>query len=120
MALKGKTALITGSSGTVGSGILDEFLKEGATVVAPVRGSKDTLLQSLGDADVSKLDVVDANVSEEESVLQLANYVKQKYGRLDHVVTSVGGWWQKGEPQLDAGCEHLLSLCTSTCTLSHL
>ena len=97
MSLKGKTAVVTGVSGTVGAGILDQFLRAGATVIAPVRGNKDALLKSLGDVGVSHLDVVTANVSDESSVLELASYIKQKYGSIDHVVTSVGGWWQKGK-----------------------
>ncbi|KAL4549971.1 hypothetical protein Ndes2526B_g04950 [Nannochloris sp. 'desiccata'] len=40
MSLKGKTAVITGGSGIVGSGIVHQFLKEGAKVIAPVRTEK--------------------------------------------------------------------------------
>ena len=50
MSLEGKTALITGASGVVGAGILDQLLRAGATVIAPVRGNKESFLQSLGDA----------------------------------------------------------------------
>ena len=96
MALKGQVAVVTGASGTVGAGILDQLLSAGATVVAPVRGSKDALVHSLADLDVSNLDIVTAHVSEEDSVLKLATYIKEKYGSIDHVITSVGGWRQKG------------------------
>lgn len=96
MSLAGKTALVTGGSGTVGAGVLDQLVHAGATVIVPLRGSKDSVLQSLGDVDVSKLDFVSANVGDEKSVVKLAEYINQKYGSIDHVVTSVGGWWQKG------------------------
>lgn len=108
MSLEGKTALVTGATGTVGNGILFQLLREGATVIAPVRGSKDALLASLDGANVSNLDVVVADVSDEPSVVELAKHIKDKYGSIDHVITSVGGWWQKGQQQ--AACKHLATL----------
>ena len=100
MALQGKITLVSGASGVVAAGILDQILRSGATVVAPIRGNRDALLRSLGDVDTSKLDVVTCTVTEERSVEELAQYIQKKYGHLDHVITSVGGWWQNGAPVL--------------------
>lgn len=79
-------------------------MQEGARVIAPICGSPDKTLQDLSSAG-AQLDVVKANVSDEADVIELATYVKNKYGVLDHVVTAVGGWWQGGA-----------SLCCLTCT----
>lgn len=111
MSLAGKTALVTGGSGTVGAGVLDQLVHAGATVIVPLRGSKDSVLQSLGDVDVSKLDFVSANVGDEKSVVKLAEYINQKYGSIDHVVTSVGGWWQKGDTFSGPAAAYLQLTC---------
>lgn len=50
------------------------------------------------DFDSSKLDVqVGVDMADPKQVEQLAENVKTKYGSLDHVVSSMGGWWQKGK-----------------------
>jgi NAD(P)-dependent dehydrogenase (short-subunit alcohol dehydrogenase family) len=91
----------------VGSGIIRAFLAAGATVVAPLRGDPaKTLLPELEGIDTAKLDVIKADVSDPKQVANLAQDVKQKYGSLDHVVASVGGWWQKG-PLLQQSVEEL-------------
>jgi 3-oxoacyl-[acyl-carrier protein] reductase len=105
--MAGEVALVVGGSGVVGSGIIRAFLAAGATVVAPLRGNPaKTLLPELEGVDTSKLDVIKADVSDPKQVANLAEVVKQKYGSLDHVVASVGGWWQKG-PLLQQSVEEL-------------
>ncbi|GAQ81336.1 hypothetical protein KFL_000770290 [Klebsormidium nitens] len=94
-------ALVTGGSGIVGAGVIYAFLKAGAQVIAPVRNEKGkgSLLGDLRDLDkptLAHLEIPTADLSDPKSVAELGEMVKAKHGSLDHVVTSVGGWWQKG------------------------
>jgi hypothetical protein len=57
---------------------------------------KQSLLTELKDLpSTENLDIFVADVSDPESVEVLGAAVKAKYGAVDHVVTSVGGWWQR-------------------------
>jgi NAD(P)-dependent dehydrogenase (short-subunit alcohol dehydrogenase family) len=57
---------------------------------------KQSLLTDLKDLpSTENLDTFVADVSDPKSVEALGEAVKAKYGAVDHVVTSVGGWWQK-------------------------
>ena len=101
MALNGKVAIVSGGSGVVGSGIIGQYLAAGATVIAPLRGSSDSLLKEVEYASAKNLEVVAADVTNEREIAQLARTVEGKYGSVDHIVTVVGGWWQKGGLFLD-------------------
>lgn len=98
MALSGKVVVIAGTSGIVGSGIAHAFIEQGAVLVAPVRNekSKVVLLNDLEGLDVASVDVLVLDVGTEEGATQLADYIKGKYGEIDHAVSSIGAWWQGG------------------------
>eukprot|EP00884_Botryococcus_braunii_P017489 jgi/Botrbrau1/4423/Bobra.0348s0013.1 len=98
MALSGKVIVVAGTSGIVGSGIAHAFVKQGAVLVAPVRSlsSKEQLLKDIDGLDGGSLDVVAVDVGTEEGATQLAKHIKEKYGEIDHAVSSIGAWWQGG------------------------
>ncbi|GAQ86226.1 hypothetical protein KFL_002770030 [Klebsormidium nitens] len=115
-SLANKVAVVTGGSGTVGSGIIYQLLKAGAKVIAPVRNErgKQSLLSELESLpSTANLETPLADVSDAKSVEALGNEVKTKYGTVDHVVTAVGSWWQKGPLLQFAGlhdsCDEMLT-----------
>ncbi len=80
------------------SGIVAAFLDAGATVVAPVRSerAKTSLLEELGSTPTT-LDIVNADVGVEEGAAALAAHLTSAYnGKVNHVVSSCGAWWQGG------------------------
>lgn len=116
MALKGAAVVVTGATGkylqkraesfpkranrllsclaagTVGSGIVQRFLQEGAWVVAPLRSaaSKRRLTDHLEAAPTDKLHTPVADWSTEAGAAELAKFVKEAGLQLDHVVSVAG------------------------------
>ena len=82
-------------AGTVGSGIVKRFLQVGATVIAPLRseGSKGRLSASLAGVATERLHTPVADWSTEPGAEQLAAYVKEHGGVVDHVVSISGARW---------------------------
>lgn len=93
-----KVAVVTGGSGTVGSGIIRALLAAGATVVAPLRSEagEESLEVDVAGVSNDKLDVIILDVGTEEGAAKLAEYVKTKYGHVDYAVSSIGAWWEGG------------------------
>ena len=92
MRLKGKRALITGSSQGIGGEIAKLFAKEGATVVVNHRaGAKhsEPVLDSIRRAG-GKAVAVHADVSDPASVTDMCRRVKQRLGGLDVLVNTAG------------------------------
>jgi NAD(P)-dependent dehydrogenase (short-subunit alcohol dehydrogenase family) len=80
--LEGKVVVVAGGSGTVGSGIVYEFLKSGAKVVVPIRGesSLKNLQAELDGVDLKGvLDTFTCVVSDEASCADFAKYISDKY-----------------------------------------
>jgi NAD(P)-dependent dehydrogenase (short-subunit alcohol dehydrogenase family) len=98
MSLAGKVVVVAGSSGIVGSGIARAFLEKGATLVTPVRSekSKPILEKDFEGLDTKSLDVPILDVGTEAGAAELAKHISEKYGAVDHIVSSLGAWWQGG------------------------
>lgn len=111
----GKLAVVSGGSGTVGSGtlrdqdhdarhlqpqlagIIKAFLEVGANVVAPVRSEegKESLVEELGGTQPDNLDIVIADVGSEEGAGALAAHIRDNHnGAINFAVSSCGAWWQ--------------------------
>ncbi len=104
--LDGTVALIAGGAGDVGEGIVAAFLRAGATVVVPSR-SEEKLARLRADrgADTDdRLVTRVARVGEQEDADRLRDEIQGRFGRLDAVVASLGGWWQ-GAPLVDVPLE---------------
>jgi NAD(P)-dependent dehydrogenase (short-subunit alcohol dehydrogenase family) len=93
--LKDKIALVAGGAGAVGEGIVGKFLETGARVVVPSRSrEKLDLLKEKFAAYAENLTLIVEDVGAETGAALVRDCVLQKFGRLDAVVASVGGWWQ--------------------------
>ncbi|MFJ1269702.1 SDR family NAD(P)-dependent oxidoreductase [Legionella lytica] len=86
--LKNKIVLITGSTKSIGLAVAESFCKKGAQVIVTGRLSSaegEKFAQSIGASDYLSLDV-----SSEQNWQKVAEYIKNKYQRLDVLVNNAG------------------------------
>lgn len=89
--LKGKVAIVTGSSKGIGNAIAQAFSKEGAKVVLAARtygqinDLKDMIEKKGGDALAIQVDVRD-----EKQIKLMVNTVIKEYGKIDILVNNAG------------------------------
>lgn len=84
--MKGKTVLVTGANGGLGSEVTKAFLDAGATVV----GTSRRIQQS--DFDRAGFTAIPAEISTGEGARTLVNQLVSRFGRLDVLVHTVGGF----------------------------
>lgn len=92
--LSGKRALVLGATGNVGHGVTSALLDAGATVVAPTRSAEraEALGQTFADRAI---EAVVGDVSDVAGAVALVRAIAER-GPIDHVVASLGPWWQGG------------------------
>lgn len=95
MALSGSTAVVFGSTGKVGWGAARALLAAGATVVGPSRDPKRAAAVA-AELDHPRFHAVVADVSDPVDAFRLRDVVAARFGPVDHVVASLGSWWQGG------------------------
>lgn len=111
LTLTGKTAVITGASGDLGSAVVERFVASGATVVAVTHSAPSTL-PGLALA-------LQADVTEEAQVEQLMATVNSQLGGPGILLNLVGGWAGGSKlHELDLSVwEHMLTLNLRTAFL---
>ena len=84
--LKNKIALVTGGGRGIGKAIVHQYSDEGATVIIAEfdENSGEETAESVGGYFVK------TDISDEESVTSLFEYVKTKFSRLDILVNNAG------------------------------
>jgi len=85
----GKIVLITGSSGAVGSKLLEFFTAHGASTIGTYLDEKSidiTRSKSEG------IDLIRCNTTENADVTSLVSTITKKHGRIDILVNTVGGY----------------------------
>lgn len=88
MKLRGKVALVSGSSRGIGKAIATSFAKEGASVIVTYRKNYDLakkVVNNFNDSLIVKLDV-----SKRESIKNVIKKVIKKYNRIDILVNNAG------------------------------
>lgn len=105
--LDGKIALIAGGAGNVGEGIVAAFLKEGATVLVPSRKAEslEKLRDFLGPLATDRFVPLVGNIGDLQGVETIRDEILQKFGHLDAVVASLGGWWTGNKPLTEVSLE---------------
>jgi NAD(P)-dependent dehydrogenase (short-subunit alcohol dehydrogenase family) len=94
---QGKVVVVPGGTGNVGEGIVRAFLAAGATVVVPSRSAVrlEELKTLVDDENLpGRMVGVEAAYDTFAAATELAETVVRDHGRIDHVVASIGGWWQ--------------------------
>lgn len=93
MRLKGKVAIVTGSSRGIGRGIALAFAKEGADVVVNYlesHGDAKRTVQSLKEIGVESF-AFQADVSDEAQVERMVRKTLEEFGKIDILVNNAGG-----------------------------
>jgi NAD(P)-dependent dehydrogenase (short-subunit alcohol dehydrogenase family) len=93
-----RVALVTGGSGALGSAITRRFLAEGAVVCVPwiVEAERQHLEASVDAATRPRLMVERCDVGDDAAMTALAGRVRERHGRIDVLVTAVGGFAMGG------------------------
>jgi NAD(P)-dependent dehydrogenase (short-subunit alcohol dehydrogenase family) len=90
MSLKGKVALVTGGTGALGSVIVARMIQEGARVSSSYRSDQERSHDTASGGQLPSL--FKADVTVEQDVAKLFAGVLTKFGRLDVLVNTVGGF----------------------------
>jgi len=92
MILKGKVAIITGSSRGIGRAIALEFGREGANVMVVARAAKDAAISVANQLKEMgrEAEVVMADVRNTAQVQDMVDSTLKKFGRIDILVNNAG------------------------------
>ena len=86
--LDGKVAVITGGSSGIGKAMAVLYAKEGADVVIISR--KEEALKEVCKLNEKKISYVVGDITKDESIKKLVDYVKKKFKKLDILVNNAG------------------------------
>lgn len=92
LGLKKKVALVLGSSKGIGLAIATSLLEEGANVILNAR-SEDVLSKEANRLDSKypgKVDYITADACSEASAKRIADYIENKYKKLDVFIGNIG------------------------------
>ena len=90
-SLKGKTALITGGTGGLGSAIARAFLQQGAQVaVCGTRPEKAAPIEELAKSLDRPFLSLSCDLTDAESTNQMLNSIEHTFGTVDILVNSAG------------------------------
>ena len=87
--LKGKVALVTGGSSGIGFGTAKRLAEEGAFVY--ITGRRKEVLEQAAAKLGNGVKAVQADISNKEDMLRLANIIKEDKGGLDIIFANAGG-----------------------------
>ncbi len=92
MLLKGKTALITGSSRGIGQGIALKMAKEGANVIVNYTSNHKAANQTVEKIKTMGVETlaIRADVSNKKEVREMVNKSIENFGRIDILVNNAG------------------------------
>lgn len=84
-----KTAIVTGASGGIGAGLVEEFLKRGYSVVATSLNASRSFTAS------PSLVVVDGDIGKQETAAKVADAAIKHFGTIDVLVNNAGIFYVK-------------------------
>jgi 3-oxoacyl-[acyl-carrier protein] reductase len=92
MRLEGKVALVTGASRGIGREIAFELAREGASVAVNYAGSEAKALEVVEEIKAMGRDAfaIQADVSNSESVTEMAKETIERFGKIDILVNNAG------------------------------
>lgn len=94
MSLAGRVALVTGGTGALGQAVTLRLLADGARVCVPyiVDPEREALEARVAGGARDRLELIHADVTDASTLTSLVGGVHTRHGRLDVLVTLVGGF----------------------------
>jgi NAD(P)-dependent dehydrogenase (short-subunit alcohol dehydrogenase family) len=93
MTFAGRVVLIAGGTGGLGRAVALKFLEQGASVAVTYRNPEELeSLKASADANASRLSGHSTDVTDEAAVAGLVDALVARHGRLDALVSAVGGY----------------------------
>ena len=93
LAIRGNSAIIIASSSGLGRAAAESLVKEGVNVV--INGRNNERLQQTAEElkkiNTAQVTTVQGDITKKEDLKKIVQTAVDKYGRLDHLVTSAGG-----------------------------
>ncbi len=88
--------VVAGGTGIVGSGIVSQLVQQGAKCWIPTRDEArfNELKKSIPNSFHSNLAFVQADLNKESDGVKLRDEILSKDGKINHVVSSIGGGWR--------------------------
>jgi len=92
MRLKDKVCIVTGGSRGIGKGIATAFAKEGAKIIINYRSKRDVARETRNEIRqyCTEVEIVKADVSKEEEVVEMVKKTKDRFGTIDILVNNAG------------------------------
>jgi NAD(P)-dependent dehydrogenase (short-subunit alcohol dehydrogenase family) len=85
-----KVVLITGGTGALGKTLTQRFISSGATTVATYLN--DEKIEVIKGQNAINAELIKADVTREEQVIKLISTIVERFGHIDILVNSVGGY----------------------------
>jgi NAD(P)-dependent dehydrogenase (short-subunit alcohol dehydrogenase family) len=85
-----KVVLITGGTGALGKSLTQRFVSSGATTIATYLN--DEQIEALKGQNTINAELIKADVTREEQVVKLISTIVERFGHIDILVNSVGGY----------------------------
>ena len=82
-----KVVLITGGTGALGKTLTQKFISSGAITIATYLND-----EKLRGHDTTNAELIRADVTREEQVIKLISTIVERFGRIDILVNSIGGY----------------------------
>ncbi|MBD3159464.1 MAG: SDR family oxidoreductase [Candidatus Lokiarchaeota archaeon] len=89
LGLQDKHIMVTGASGGIGKQTLKAFLGEGTKVTATYHTNRETL-EELHERKPNRVALIQVNVADEDSVMNLFAEAESQFGRIDVLVANAG------------------------------
>lgn len=121
--LEGRSILVFGGTGNVGSFIVRSLVQEGAVVAVPSRSSQriaklqNLLRESSGDGALDRLRAFEGDLSDEMQAEELRSRIRAEIGNVDAVVASLGQW--QSAPSLLSADRHDLQRALDGYLIAH-
>src|SRR6476619_3861143 len=85
-----KVVLITGGTGALGKSLTQRFVSSGASTIATYLN--DEKIEALKGQNTINAELIKADVTREEQVVKLISTIVERFGHIDILVNSVGGY----------------------------
>lgn len=85
-----KVVLITGGTGALGKTLTQRFISSGATTIATYLN--DEKIEAIKGQNTINAKLIKADVTREEQVIKLISTIVERFGHIDILVNSVGGY----------------------------